>query len=75
MIHRRPRGRSIYSYENAGHAIARPSVPTADVRRVRIHPISKRPNRSGGTPEGQAKGNVDSWEKLLAFFARYLRRN
>jgi hypothetical protein len=27
----------------------------------------------GGTPEGQAKANEDSWEKLLAFFDKYLR--
>jgi hypothetical protein len=64
-----------YSYDNAGHAMARPYVPTADVQRVRIHPISKRPNRSGGTPEGQARANVDSWEKLLGFLDKYLRRN
>jgi dienelactone hydrolase len=62
-----------YSYENAGHGIARPYVPTADVRQVRLHPVSKRPNMFGGTPEGQARANVDSWEKLLAFLNRYLR--
>ena len=64
-----------HSYDNAGHAIARPYVPTADVQRVRPHPISKRPNRSGGTPEGQARANVDAWDKLLAFLNKYLRRN
>lgn len=62
-----------YSYENAGHMIARPYVPTSDVRRVNIHPVSKRPNMMGGTPEGQARANEDFWEKLLAFLGKYLR--
>ena len=43
-----------YAYEHAGHLIARPYVPTSDVREVRIHPVTKRPNMTGGTPEGQA---------------------
>jgi dienelactone hydrolase len=63
-----------YSYEDAGHGITRPYVVTSDVRQTRIHPISKRPITPGGTPEGQARANVDSWEKLLAFLDRYLRR-
>jgi dienelactone hydrolase len=62
-----------YSYEDAGHRMARPFVPTADVREVRIHPVSKRPIMSGGTPEGQARANEDSWQKLLDFLDRYLR--
>jgi len=62
-----------YSYENAGHQIARPFVPTTGVREVNIHPVSKRPNMAGGTPEGQARANEDSWEKLLAFLDKYLR--
>jgi len=49
-------------------------VVTSDVRDVRLHPVSKRPNTSGGTPEGQARANEDSWEKLLAFLDRYLRK-
>ena len=62
-----------YSYENAGHLIMRPFVPTSDVRQVRIHPVTKRPNMTGGTPEGQARANEDSWTKLLAFVDKYLR--
>jgi len=62
-----------YSYENAGHQMTRPFVPTSDVRQVRIHPISKRPNMPGGTPEGQARANEDSWARLLAFLDKYLR--
>ena len=62
-----------YSYENAGHQITRPFVQTAGVRQVSIHPVSKRPNMFGGTPEGQARANEDSWQKLLAFVDKYLR--
>ncbi len=62
-----------YSYENAGHSITRPYVPTSDVRAVRINSISKRPNVPGGTPEGQARANEHSWSKLLAFLDKYLK--
>jgi dienelactone hydrolase len=62
-----------YSYEDAGHRITRPFVPTSDVRDIQIHPVSKRPIMYGGTPEGQARANEDSWQKLLAFLDRYLR--
>jgi len=62
-----------YSYEHAGHQITRPFVPTSDVGQVRIHPVTKSPNVFGGTPEGQARANEDSWEKLLAFLDKYLR--
>lgn len=64
-----------YAYENAGHLIARPFVPTADVRVVRMHPVSKRPIMMGGTPDGQARANVDAWSRLLAFLERYLARS
>ena len=53
--------------------ITRPYGPTSDVRQVRNHPISKRPNMPGGRPEGQARANEDSWAKLLAFLDKYLR--
>jgi dienelactone hydrolase len=62
-----------YTYEHAGHAIARPFVSTAGVREVRLHPITRRPITTGGTPEGQARADEDSWEKLLAFLDRYLK--
>ena len=63
-----------YSYENAGHMMTRPYTPTSDVRQVRLHSISKRPIMMGGTPEGQARANIDSWQKLLSFLDRHLRR-
>ena len=62
-----------YAYENAGHLISRPFVPTSDVRQIFIHAVSKRPNMAGGTPEGQARANEQSWERLLAFLDKYLR--
>jgi dienelactone hydrolase len=62
-----------YSYDNAGHQIARPFVPTSDVRQLRIHPVSKRPNMFGGTPEGQNHANEQAWEKLLVFLGKYLQ--
>ena len=62
-----------YSYEFAGHQITRPFVPTSDVRQIRIHPVSKRAIMLGGTPEGQARANEASWEKLLAFLEKHLR--
>lgn len=62
-----------YSYDNAGHQITRPHVPTSGVRVVRPHPVSKRPNMAGGTPEGQARANEDSWARLLAFLEKYLK--
>ena len=47
---------------------------TFDVREIRIHPVSKRSIMNGGTPEGQARANQESWGKLLAFLEKYLKR-
>lgn len=63
-----------YAFENAGHQIARPFVPTSDIRQVRVHPISKRPIVFGGTPEGQSLANEQAWAKLLAFLETHLSR-
>jgi dienelactone hydrolase len=63
-----------YSFEHAGHQIVRPFVPTFDVRQARIHPVSKRTIVLGGTPEGQARANEESWNKLLAFLEEHLRK-
>ena len=62
-----------YLYEDAGHTIMRPYVPTSDVRAVTIHPVTKRPNMPGGTPEGQARANEDAWRRLLTFLDKYLK--
>jgi hypothetical protein len=53
--------------------ITRPYVVTSDVGAVRMHPVTKRPNTAGGTPEGQARANEDSWQKLLSFLDKYLK--
>src|SRR4029450_8534657 len=50
-----------YSYDNAGHQMMRPFVPTTNVRVVRVHPISKRPNMAGGSPDGtQPAGDLET---------------
>jgi dienelactone hydrolase len=53
------------SYPDAGHSISFPYEPTT-IRRP-IHPYSKRPYTAGGTAEGEAAANADSWPKLIAF--------
>lgn len=53
------------SYPDAGHSISFPYEPTT-IRRP-IHPYSKRPYTAGGTAEGDAKANADSWPKIIAF--------
>jgi dienelactone hydrolase len=63
-----------HTFEEAGHMLARPFVPTSDVRQVRVHPVSKRPIMMGGTPEGQARANEASWAALLTFLERHLKR-
>jgi dienelactone hydrolase len=63
-----------HAYDAAGHMMARPFVPTSDVRQVRVHPVSKRPIMMGGTPDGQARANEQSWAALLTFLETYLRR-
>jgi hypothetical protein len=49
------------------------TVSRAEIAVARINgPLTKRPNVFGGTPEGQARANVDAWEKVLAFLKMYL---
>jgi dienelactone hydrolase len=62
-----------YSYADAGHLITRPYLPTTNIREITVHPVSHRKTMFGGTPEGQARANEDSWQKLLAFLDKYLR--
>ena len=63
-----------YSFELAGHQIGRPFVPTSDVRQTRIHPVSKRAIMVGGTPDGQARANEESWARLVTFLDLYLKQ-
>lgn len=52
-------------YDDAGHAIGIPFVPSTQLSRV--HPVSKVPYTNGGTPSGNAKANAGSWRGMLDF--------
>jgi len=52
-------------FDDAGHAINLPIVPSTQI--TRIHPVSKVPYTNGGTPSGNARANDGSWEGMLAF--------
>lgn len=52
-------------FDDAGHAINLPFVPTTQL--TRKHPVSKVPYTSGGTPSGNAKADVGSWRGVLTF--------
>ena len=63
--HRHPWPFEHVSYENTGHTIAPPYIPTtADSF---VHPVSKDVMALGGTTEGRAHANEDWWPKALAF--------
>jgi len=63
--HRHPWPYEHLSYENCGHTIAPPYIPTTADRFV--HPVSKEVMALGGTTEGRAHANEDWWPKALAF--------
>src|SRR3712207_7356417 len=52
-----------YAYEQAGHAIGRPYVPTRGVGARTRHALSGTINVSGGTPEGTAAASEDAWRR------------
>jgi len=52
-------------FDNAGHAIHLPYVPTTQL--IREHPVSKVPYTLGGTPSGNAAADEGSWRGVLAF--------
>jgi len=52
-------------FDDAGHAINLPFVPTTQLSRE--HPVSKVPYTSGGTPSGNAGADDGSWRGVLAF--------
>lgn len=53
------------SYDDAGHALAWPNGPTSQLNF--IHPTSGDELSFGGTPEGRARAQSDSWPKMLSF--------
>lgn len=52
-------------FDNAGHAINLPIVPSTQLSRE--HPVSKVPYTNGGTPSGNASADEGSWRGVLAF--------
>lgn len=52
-------------FDDAGHAINLPIVPSTQL--MREHPVSKVPYTNGGTPSGNAKANDGSWIGMIAF--------
>ncbi len=59
-------------FDDAGHAINLPFVPTTQLSRE--HPVSKVPYTSGGTPSGNARADDGSWRGVLAFLAEIAGR-
>lgn len=55
-------------YEEAGHGIALPHLPSTDIERV--HPVSGVRYSNGGTPRGNALASADSFEQVCAFIHR-----
>jgi dienelactone hydrolase len=60
-------------YDGAGHAISRPHFPTRGVTELNRHPVLGVLTTPGGTAEGTALANEDSWRKLLQFLDRNLK--
>ncbi|MEU4015711.1 acyl-CoA thioesterase/bile acid-CoA:amino acid N-acyltransferase family protein [Microbacterium sp. NPDC028030] len=55
-------------YEEAGHGIALPHLPSTDIERV--HPVSGVHYSNGGTPRGNAVASEHSFEQICAFIHR-----
>jgi dienelactone hydrolase len=55
-------------YENGGHAILFPYVPTTQL--VYAHPVSKKISTSGGNPADNARADADSWRGVRQFLAQ-----
>lgn len=55
-------------YEDAGHGIALPNLPSTDIERV--HPVSGVHYSNGGTPGGNARASADSFDEICAFIER-----
>lgn len=55
------------SYDDAGHTITHPYVPTTVLSRA--HPVSGIELAYGGTAAGNARAGAESWAAVLAFLA------
>lgn len=58
-------------YENGGHSILFPYVPTT--QHVYAHPVSGKISTSGGTPKDNARADQESWEGVLKFLDAAVR--
>lgn len=56
-------------YDNAGHSINFPWLPTTQI--VKVHPVSGVPFTSGGNASGNARADALSWQGVLDFLARH----
>ena len=70
--HRHPHLVRHLDFDDAGHSINLPYVPTTQLSRE--HPVSKVPFISGGTPSGNARADLGSWNGVLAFLAEVTGR-
>lgn len=61
------------SYDDAGHTITYPYVPTTVLSRP--HPISRIELAYGGTAAGNARAGAESWAAVLAFLAEARERH
>ncbi|MNG28573.1 hypothetical protein D3C84_1138530 [compost metagenome] len=52
-------------YENGGHSILFPYVPTTQL--VYAHPVSGKISTSGGNPKDNARADQESWEGVKKF--------
>jgi dienelactone hydrolase len=66
--HRHAAERLHLDYEEAGHGIALPHLPSTDIERV--HPVSGVHYSNGGTPRGNAVASAHSFEQVCAFIHR-----
>lgn len=57
-----------YDYEDAGHSILFPYVPTTQL--IYRHPVSGRLSTTGGSPAVNAGADADSWQRVRAFLER-----
>lgn len=55
-------------YEDAGHGITIPHLPSTEI--ARTHPVSGVSYSNGGTPWGNARASSDSFEAVCAFVHR-----
>lgn len=65
LEHNHPYSFEHFAYEDAGHMILVPYLQTT--RNYSQHPVTGQVYAFGGTPEGYAAANRDSWAQVLAF--------